>query len=102
MTSGGKAETTSPGAGTPPDISAENATVRAIDRATSQLEMHRQYMQRDLDQARAEMRDVRDRLKTVEVKVDALPSKVWIGTVVAAAVSLVSAIVGLIAFLTRH
>lgn len=82
--------------GTPPDISKESATVRAVEKAVTQLELHRNYMERDLQIARDDMRDVRDRLTRLETKVSDLPSKVWIGTVVIGGLVAMSAIVGLI------
>ncbi len=85
----------------PVESNSTNATVRVVEKAVSQLELARTYIERDLDQARSEMRDVRDRLKAVEVKVDALPSKIWIGSVVIGAMTILSIIFGAVVALVR-
>lgn len=85
----------------PLESSATNASVRVVEKAVSQLELARTYIERDLDQARSDMRDVRDRLKAVEIKVDALPSKVWIGSVVIGGMTILSVLFGAVVALVR-
>ena len=78
-----------------------NGAICAVEKAVAQLELARIYIERDLEQTRAEMRDVRDRLKAVEVKIEALPSKVWIGSVVLGGMTLLSFLFGAIVVLVR-
>lgn len=47
-------------------------------------------------------KDLAERLRALEVKVDALPSKVWIGGVVLGGMTLLATIVALIAHFVRH
>ena len=85
----------------PIDLVSSNPAVRAVEKAVGELQTVRGFIERDLLEARNDMRDVRDRLKGLEVKVDALPSKVWIGSVVLGGMAFLGAILTLVTFLTR-
>lgn len=90
------------GTGTPTDLGRETPIIRVIDNSVKALETHRGYMERDLKETRDDMRDVRDRLSKLEVRVSLLPSKMWIGSAVMAAVVFLSAVIGPAAKLTGH
>lgn len=98
--SGGQTPRSEPG--NPPDLHAETPAVRAIQAAVKAMETHRGYIERDLNETRSDMRDVRDRLARLEVKVGDLPSKVWIGTVVVGGFVLLGVIVSLLGKLMGH
>ncbi|MEM5541779.1 hypothetical protein WNY61_03420 [Sulfitobacter sp. AS92] len=56
------------------------------------LESAMDHVQRDVTDLRGDMKDVRDRLKGLEVKVDHLPSKGFIVSAVLAALAVIAAL----------
>lgn len=60
----------------------------------AKLESSMEHVQRDVSGLRTDMRDVRDRLKSLEVKVDHLPSKGFIVTTLIAGLALIAALLG--------
>jgi len=87
------------GSGNPVDIGRESPIIRAIDNSVKALETHRGYMERDLNETRNDMRDVKDRLSKLEVRVSDLPTKEWISDAVSKAVQRTATIVGMFAAL---
>ena len=66
-------------------------TQRSIDIALieiAKIQEGNEYVKRDLSEVRNDMKDVRDRAARLEVKVDHLPSKGFIITVVAIALTI--------------
>lgn len=81
------------------DLHSATAAVRAVEAAVKVLEAQRDGAARTADEMRADMRDARDRVLRLEMKVDALPTKDWIGTAVSGAIRLTATMVSLIATL---
>jgi len=59
----------------------------------AKLQTDGEYIKRDLGETRLDMRDLRDRMTRLEVRVDHLPSKGFIVTVVTISVTILGAIV---------
>tara|TARA_R110002049_G_scaffold23545_10_gene83671 strand:+ start:53733 stop:54098 length:366 start_codon:yes stop_codon:yes gene_type:complete len=59
-----------------------------------QLEAGLAHVQKDVTDLRVDMKDVRDRLKGLEVKVDHLPSKGFIVAALVAMLALIAALIG--------
>lgn len=101
MIDSSSSSTPSPGSGNPPEHHAENPTVRAVQAAVRELETARHYIERNLNETREEIKDVRDRLARIETTVHALPSKVWIGGILAAMTVFLTAFIGLLALVEK-
>jgi hypothetical protein len=61
----------------------------------AKLQSDGEYLKRDLGEARLDMRDVRDRMAKLEVRVDHLPSKEFIVTVTSIALALAGALLAI-------
>lgn len=61
----------------------------------AKLEAHVETIRADLGSLKTDMRDIRDRMKGLEVKVDHLPSKGFIVTATVTALALIGALVTL-------
>lgn len=87
-------EPTDQGVGPPPTRPADIVLVEI-----AKIQSDGEYIKRDLGELRSDMRELRDRMKAIEVKVDHLPSKSHIAVVVTTAlviaVGLATAITGL-------
>lgn len=82
-----------PGVGkTPRDLS-RSADVVLVEIA--KLQSDGEYLKRDLSETRADMRDIRDRMTRLEVRVDHLPTKGFIVTAVIASLTIVGALVAI-------
>lgn len=60
----------------------------------ARLEAHTDHLLKGTEELKADMRNVRDRLAAIEVRVDHLPSKGFIVTVVLAALAVIGAMIG--------
>jgi hypothetical protein len=80
-----------PGIGPPPRDLSRSADVVLIEIA--KLQSDGEYLKRDLSETRADMRDIRDRMTRLEVRVDHLPTK---GFIVAAVIASLTIIGGLV------
>jgi hypothetical protein len=69
-----------PGVGTPPRDLSRSADVVLIEIAKIQADG--EYLKRDLGEVRGDMRDIRDRMATLEERVRHLPSKEFIVAVI--------------------
>lgn len=66
-----------------------------MEHRIARLEAHAEHAQTDLSDLKQDMRDVRDRLRGLEVKVEHLPSKGFIAVAVSAGIGLTSAVITL-------
>ena len=69
-----------PGVGSPPRDPDRSSDILLVELA--KLQSDGEYIKRDLGEVRTDMRDLRDRMSKLEVKVDHLPSKGFIVVVV--------------------
>jgi hypothetical protein len=75
-----------PGVGTPPpEVRSRDIVLVEVAKVQSDVE----YLQRDLAETRTDMRDIRDRMTRLEVRVDHLPSKEFIVVVVTVALTII-------------
>ena len=88
---------TNPGSGNPIALHPDSAAVRAVQAAVDELKLHRNYMERDVTKMTDEMRSVLDRMARLETKVEALPTKIWIGTAIASMAAFLTVLIGLLA-----
>jgi hypothetical protein len=58
----------------------------------AKLQSDGEYIKRDLGETRSDMKDIRDRMARLEVRVDHLPSKGFIVTVIAIGVGILGGI----------
>jgi hypothetical protein len=77
-----------PGVGQPPPTRSSDILLTEI----AKLQSDGEHLRRDLTETRADMKDIRDRMARLEVRVDHLPSKGFIVAVVTSALLIVSAI----------
>jgi hypothetical protein len=74
-----------PGLGQPPP--SRSSDIFLVELA--KLQSDGEHLKRDLGETRTDMKDVRDRMARLEVRVDHLPSKEFIATVVVIALGIV-------------
>jgi hypothetical protein len=79
------------GVGTPPSDPSRSVDIVLVEIAKIQLDGD--YLKRDLTETRNDMRDIRDRMARLEVRVDHLPSKGFIVGAVIAALTIIGAFV---------
>jgi hypothetical protein len=86
-----------PGVGTPPRDEGRSSDILLVELA--KIQSDGEYIKRDLTELRSDMRDMRDRMRALEVKVDHLPSKshnaIVVTSALVIAVGLATAITGL-------
>jgi outer membrane murein-binding lipoprotein Lpp len=58
----------------------------------AKLQSDGEYLKRDLNETRSDMKDMRDRMARLEVRVDHLPSKGFIVTAIAIGVAILSGV----------
>ena len=80
-----------PGVGQPPQGSLRSADIFLVELA--KLQTDAEYLKRDLTEARTDMREIRDRMTRLEVRVDHLPTKGFIVAAVVAALTIVGGLV---------
>ena len=76
-----------PGVGTPQRDDGRSSDILLVELA--KLQSDGEYIKRDLGEVRTDMRDLRDRMSRLEVRVDHLPSKGFIVGVVMIALTLI-------------
>lgn len=81
-----------PGVGQPPQLRSADIALVEIAKIQSDGE----HLKRDLGETRTDMKDMRDRMARLEVRVDHLPSKGFITTVVTIGISVLVAAATLI------
>jgi hypothetical protein len=69
----------------PPDLH-PTSDIRLVMIEVAKLQTQHEFVQRDVGEARTDMKDVRDRLSRLEIRVDHLPSKGFIAAIVMTAV----------------
>ena len=82
--------------GQPQNFSAESPTVRAVERAVAELQTARTYIERDLKEGRDDVKAMLQSLARLETKVATLPSKTWIGVVLAGGIAVVGTLVTIV------
>jgi hypothetical protein len=80
-----------PGVGTPPRDDGRLSDILHIEIA--KLQNDGEYIKRDLGELKTDMREIRDRMARLEVRVDHLPTKSHIVTVTVIALTLIGALV---------
>jgi len=80
-----------PGVGPPPREQSRVSDILHIEIAKIQTDG--EYIKRDLAEARADLRDIRDRMTRLEVRVDHLPSKGFIVGVVMLALTIIGGLI---------
>jgi len=70
-------------------------TSNGMEARVAKLEAHVQHILGDVSALKADMRDVRDRLPRIETRLDHLPGKGFIVTVVVATIALLGALITL-------
>jgi hypothetical protein len=85
---------TGPTVGNPPN-EPNNRSSDILLTEVAKLQSDGEYTRRDLNELRTDMRDLRDRIAKLEVRVDHLPSKEFIVTVTVIALGIIGALVTL-------
>lgn len=75
-----------PGVGTPPADQSRLSDILHVEIA--KIQSDGEYLKRDLGEVRTDMRDIRDRMTRLEVRVDHLPTKGFIVTAVILALTI--------------
>ncbi|KHQ51231.1 hypothetical protein [Mameliella alba] len=65
-----------------------------MEARVAKLEATAEHMRADLSDLKSDARDLRDRMRTVEVKIDHLPSKGFIVSSVLVALTVIAALIG--------
>jgi hypothetical protein len=82
-----------PGVGTPPRDPSRSVDVVLIEIA--KIQSDGEYLKRDLGEVRGDMRDIRDRMARLEVRVDHLPTKGFIVGAVIASLTIIGALLAI-------
>jgi hypothetical protein len=78
---------------TPPKDLYATSDIRFVMTEVAKLQTQHTYVEKELGEARADMKDVRDRLARLETRVDHLPGKGFMVAVVVATLAITSGIV---------